>query len=70
MTSWTAKSRLAHAIRRGENPEVVAELRTVYYCEKTRERLTKLITERLLTPDQCRDLADMLARNGGGAGGK
>lgn len=67
--SSIAKSHLAHAIRRGDDPEHITELRTAYYHARACEYLTRLIADRRLTPDQCRDLADMLGQNGGGADG-
>jgi hypothetical protein len=64
---WTqARSALANAVKDGESPERVAELRTAYRAARTAQLLRELLSVRPpLSDEQRRELADVVL--GGGA---
>lgn len=59
-----AKSKLALAVRRGDSPEHLAELRACYYAAKTREQLSGLIAAGRLLPEHRAELAGLLTGRG------
>jgi hypothetical protein len=59
-----AKSRLACAVRGGDPPERVAELRRLYYAAKARVFLSDLISADRLLPEHRAELAHLLVSGG------
>jgi hypothetical protein len=59
------RARLARAIRVGESPEIITELRRDYYASRAHDYVRDwLASDPAPTPAQRRELAELLVRGG------